>query len=243
MTAMSSLYILIFPENRVLKIGKANNVYSRSRTLKRHWGQPNYEDSFELTAPQDTVFRLEKSLHFLLTGHQVPFDKGDGRTELFTLDALDLTLKHVELFLAAGAVQATLRKGVCPSDVAPAPRKEVPVKRLLSGAEMARGISSVGVDEMEPVKFRRASHADWARLTGEAPMASALLHILMAKMDKRFTVTASYAALGEFLKCSDATIRRAVAVLKKARWIDVDRVAAGSINSFVVRQSARSFGI
>lgn len=114
----SSLYLLVFPERSLLKIGKANDVHIRGKTLSRWWGSIDYPASFELVAPVNTVFRLEKSLHFLLSEHAVYFEDGDGKTELFALSSLDLALKHLDLFMSSGSTPCTLKKGLA------VPRKE-----------------------------------------------------------------------------------------------------------------------
>lgn len=112
MTELTHLYILVFPKRRIIKIGKANEIHERIQSLKRWWGEADYEASYHLSAPPDLIFRLEKSLHFLLSKYSVNFDEGDGRTELFSHDALDTALKHIDLFCSSGAVAEPLKKGI-----------------------------------------------------------------------------------------------------------------------------------
>ena len=112
-TKLASLYVLIFPECGFLKVGKANNVYARCQQLKHWWGDPDYDESFELVAPEKTVFRLEKTLHFLLTKNYAADSlEGDGHTEMFKMAALDLVKHTVDLFVITGAVPTGLRKGI-----------------------------------------------------------------------------------------------------------------------------------
>lgn len=112
-TKLASLYVLIFPECGFLKVGKANNVYARCQQLKHYWGDPDYDESFELVAPELTIFRLEKTLHHLLTkNYAAPVLEGDGHTEIFRMDALDLVLPTIDLFVKAGVVPTDLRKGI-----------------------------------------------------------------------------------------------------------------------------------
>lgn len=118
MTELTHLYILIFPTRGIIKIGKADEVHERIQSLKRWWGDVDYEASYYLSAPSDLILRLEKSLHFLLSKYSVHFEVGDGRTELFSSDALDTALKHIDLFCLSGAVAETLKKGV----ILPQPR-------------------------------------------------------------------------------------------------------------------------
>lgn len=108
----ASLYILIFSKRGLLKIGKANNVHVRCKALKQTWGEVDYAESYELAAPQSTVFRLEKSLHFLLSAHGAGVTEGDGYTEMFALTSLDFVLKHIELFMASGSAPISLKKGI-----------------------------------------------------------------------------------------------------------------------------------
>lgn len=42
----SNLYLLIYPELEAFKIGKANNVQDRIKTLSRSWGKINYDGSY-----------------------------------------------------------------------------------------------------------------------------------------------------------------------------------------------------
>ena len=112
-TKLASLYVLIFPECGSLKVGKANNVYARCQQLKHWWGDPDYDESFQLVAPELTVFRLEKTLHFLLTkNYAADVLEGDGHTEMFKMAALDLVKHTVDLFVSTGAVPTGLKKGI-----------------------------------------------------------------------------------------------------------------------------------
>lgn len=111
--ARSNLYLVVFPEKRVVKIGKANDVLKRLECLRRWWGEPDHAASYRMEADEAAVFRIEKALHCLLDAHAVPFDDGDGRTELFAEEALGHALTHIETFLtlnpSAGLV---LEKGI-----------------------------------------------------------------------------------------------------------------------------------
>lgn len=112
MAEVSNLYLLVFPTRRVMKVGKADDVYTRSQTLKRCWGEVDYEASYQVEAAQNIVFRLEKSLLCLLSSHAVDFEKGDGYTEVFSIDALEFALKQIELYIASGVISGEVRKGV-----------------------------------------------------------------------------------------------------------------------------------
>ena len=45
MDTPSHLYLLIFPSNKMIKVGKANNIYNRIQSLSRYWGEVDYEHS------------------------------------------------------------------------------------------------------------------------------------------------------------------------------------------------------
>lgn len=59
------------------------------------------------------VFRLERALHYLLDEFDASESAGDGRTELFQLDALPVALQHLNLYIGSkepGSFQ--LMKGI-----------------------------------------------------------------------------------------------------------------------------------
>jgi|GEM_PF-1270137 len=84
---------------------------NRIQSLRRHWGDVDYAASYQLGAAVDSVFKLEKSLHFLLAEHALTLDVGDGKTEFFALAALDYALRHIELF-APGRIVKGIAKPV-----------------------------------------------------------------------------------------------------------------------------------
>ena len=96
---MSNLYLVIFPEKLVLKIGKANDIANRLSSLSRHWGEADYKQSYYIELPEPEVYRIEKSLHYLLESHAVTNLEGDGQTELFQFSALEPALQHIKLYL------------------------------------------------------------------------------------------------------------------------------------------------
>ena len=112
-TKLASLYVLIFPECGSLKVGKANNVYARCQQRKHWWGDPDYRESLVLKAPELTVFRLENTLHHLLRkNYSAPVLEGDGHTEFFTMDSLELVLPTIDLFVKAGVLSKGFSKGI-----------------------------------------------------------------------------------------------------------------------------------
>lgn len=123
-TKLASLYVLIFPECGFLKVGKANDVYARCQQLKHWWGDPDYQESLELAAPKSTVLLVENTLHRLLRkNYSADVLKGDGYTEFFTMDALDIVLPTVDSFVRAGLLLRGFSKGVQLRGRRPSPAK------------------------------------------------------------------------------------------------------------------------
>jgi T5orf172 domain len=106
------LYLLCFPKKKMVKIGKADDIHNRIRTLQRYWGDVDYAASYFLPAPTETVFKLEKSLHFLLSPFAISFDTGDGKTELFSEGALEVALQYIDLYLRSTPQPSTIQQGV-----------------------------------------------------------------------------------------------------------------------------------
>jgi len=95
-----------------MKVGKANNIYNRIQSLRRFWGEVDYEHSYRIALPQSEVFKLEKMLHFLLAKYQTGIDAGDGYTELFSLEALEPAIKHVQYAIEHDVIKAQLQQGI-----------------------------------------------------------------------------------------------------------------------------------
>jgi hypothetical protein len=167
MANTSYLYLLVFPQKNIIKIGKADDIHNRIQALRRWWGDVDYDASYQLEATQDTVLRLEKSLHFLLSSHAVSFEQGDGRTELFSYSALETALKHIELYVSSGALTTQVRKGV----IKPVPKQKISTPRrswrhaklLRNTKAMVRSVSAIAE------KFGRINR---------------ILHILLRKQAK-----------------------------------------------------------
>ncbi|MDX8000163.1 GIY-YIG nuclease family protein [Xenorhabdus sp. Reich] len=108
----TNLYILVYKNKNIIKIGKTNNIYNRVQTLKRHWGEVDYGASYLLLSTPDVVSKLEKSLHLLLSKHAIKLEKKDGYTEIFSYSSLDLALKHINYFIESGSITEELQKGI-----------------------------------------------------------------------------------------------------------------------------------
>ena len=88
------------------------------------------------------------------------------------------------------------------------------------------------------VQTERAAHESWAALIGRQPRAAALLHLLVANMDRSGAIVASQATLARLMGVSVATVKRALVVLSDECWIDVVRVGSerGGVNAYVVNR-------
>lgn len=139
----ASLYVLVFPEQGLLKVGKANNVRGRGRALEAAWGGINYAESYELRTTTSMALKLEKSLHCLLANYRATVVNGDGYTEMFRMEALTPVLRHIELFVASNADVFALHKGI-PVPAVPTASVSAPPKEDLKGAKASYAIGRIG---------------------------------------------------------------------------------------------------
>lgn len=99
-------------------------------------------------------------------------------------------------------------------------------------------MSKVGPVRGTWVQTERAAHEAWAGLIGRQPRAAALLHLLVANMDRSGALVASQATLANLMGVSVATVKRALIVLSDECWVDVVRVGSerGGVNAYVVNR-------
>lgn len=84
----STVYVLVYPELKAIKIGKADNVLNRIQQLC-HWGKPDFEQSYVINTNMSDVYKLEGALHLKLSNYRKEMQKMDGYTEFFNLDVLN----------------------------------------------------------------------------------------------------------------------------------------------------------
>ncbi len=159
---IASLYVLVFPERGFIKIGKANNVHERGRFLKTSWGAIDYPMSYELKAPTSMVLKLEKSLHFLLSNYRADVNDGDGYTELFNSECLDVAVMHLDLFASSGVSHSTLKKGI---DVPESLQQQKIIKAAdvdLKGANASAAIGHIGTMAWSVYSVIKELH-DWRK--------------------------------------------------------------------------------
>jgi hypothetical protein len=85
------------------------------------------------------------------------------------------------------------------------------------------------------VQTERKAHEAWASLIGRKPRAAMLLHHLVAQMGHQNAVVVPQKVLAKLLKCSQETVKRAVADLVAERWVQVVKLnGPGTVNAYVV---------
>jgi len=85
------------------------------------------------------------------------------------------------------------------------------------------------------VQTDRATHEDWARLSIKSPRASALLHLLAARVGERNAVVVSQTVLAKLMGCNRRTIIRAVDDLISGNWIEIRQIGdRGTVNAYVL---------
>ena len=85
------------------------------------------------------------------------------------------------------------------------------------------------------VQTERKAHEAWASLIGRKPRAAMLLHHLVAQMGHQNAVVVPQKVLAKLMKCSQETVKRAVADLVAERWVQVVKLnGPGTVNAYVV---------
>lgn len=106
----SSIYILIENNNKIFKIGKANNVLVRYEQLNKHYSF-NLEKSYEITTTQKEVLEIEKILHLMFSSFNIKdLPSADGYTEFFDICCLDDVLIFLNEFKTRKNVE--IKKGI-----------------------------------------------------------------------------------------------------------------------------------
>lgn len=77
-------------------------------------------------------------------------------------------------------------------------------------------------------------HAKWAQLSARKPVASAILHLLVAEMGRGNAVVVSHKTMAKLLGFSDRAIRNGVTVLEQGNWVQVVRLGAGRECAYVL---------
>ncbi|HFE3207854.1 TPA: GIY-YIG nuclease family protein [Providencia stuartii] len=83
----SNVYFLVYPHLDAVKIGKADNVFSRTQQLC-HWGKPDFDKSYVVHVDASDVYKLEAALHLYLNKYKKQMNGYKGYSEFFELSAL-----------------------------------------------------------------------------------------------------------------------------------------------------------
>lgn len=82
----SFIYLLVLEEKNLFKIGKANDIVNRYEILKSKWGAFDLEKSYLIKCEEKSIFKLEKTLHYIFKDFNVTLDEHiDGYTEWFDI--------------------------------------------------------------------------------------------------------------------------------------------------------------
>lgn len=85
------------------------------------------------------------------------------------------------------------------------------------------------------VQTERKAHEAWANLISRKPRAAILLHHLVAQMGHQNAVVIPQKVLAKLMKCSQETVKRAVADLVAERWVQIVKLnGPGTVNAYVV---------
>ena len=87
------------------------------------------------------------------------------------------------------------------------------------------------------VQTERKAHEEWALMGLKKPIASAVLHKLVAAMGHQNAVVISQKLLAQMLGVHDRSISRAIADLAADRWIQVVRIGKGKEAAYVVNDA------
>ena len=88
------------------------------------------------------------------------------------------------------------------------------------------------------VQTERAGHEAWARLGIRSPIASAILHTLVARMGNQNAVVVSQKTLASLIGVTDRSVRSAIQLLTAERWMQVVRLnGPGTVCAYVVNSA------
>lgn len=92
------------------------------------------------------------------------------------------------------------------------------------------------------VQTERSAHEAWAKLSVANPRAASIMHNLVAMMGHQNAVVISQKALAKICGCTDRTIRNAIPILVKEKWIQVIQIGSSSTVLAYVVNSAVAWG-
>lgn len=90
------------------------------------------------------------------------------------------------------------------------------------------------------IQTERAAHEAWAQFLGlkGALAASRVMHLLLARVGDYNAVVISQQTMADLLNVSRDTVKRAVSMLSKHRWIEIRQIGdRGTVNAYVVNRN------
>ncbi|WP_448208609.1 helix-turn-helix domain-containing protein [Azospirillum sp. sgz302134] len=87
------------------------------------------------------------------------------------------------------------------------------------------------------VQTEREAHVQWGRLVVSNPLAAAVMHQLVAIMDRNNAVCISHQTLADLVGCHYTTVKRALKYLEKNNWVQVVQLGVrGTVNAYVINE-------
>lgn len=87
------------------------------------------------------------------------------------------------------------------------------------------------------VQTEREAHVQWGRLVVSNPLAAAVMHQLVAIMDRSNAVCISHQTLADLVGCHFTTVKRALKYLEQNNWVQVVQVGPrGTVNAYVINE-------
>ena len=92
----STLYLFVTDKKTEFKIGITNNIEDRYLLITSIWGDIDIALSCMITGDRREIFRLEKTLHFLLERWQIKkIPKNEGHSEWFSMECFDKAIEII----------------------------------------------------------------------------------------------------------------------------------------------------
>jgi len=87
------------------------------------------------------------------------------------------------------------------------------------------------------VQTERGAHVEWGKLVLSNPAAAAVMHQLVAVMDRQNAVAISHQVLADLVGMHQTTIKKALRFLRENRWIQVVQLGQrGTVNAYVINE-------
>lgn len=88
------------------------------------------------------------------------------------------------------------------------------------------------------VQTERETHVLWGRLVLSNPAAAAVMHQLVAVMDRQNAVAISHQTLADLVGCHYTTVKRALRYLEEHSWVQVVQIGPrGTVNAYVINDA------